>query len=140
MFEKQCATCHQIDGVGAQVAPDISDSREKSAEQLLTDIIQPNRAIDSNYFSYTALTVDGLVHTGLLATETSTSVTLKQAEGKAITLLRDVYELPHEDIAAELGISETAAKVRLHRARRQLKEHLFPRREGTEPGATIRAS
>ena len=100
VFEKQCATCHQIDGVGAQVAPDISDSREKSAEQLLTDIIQPNRAIDSNYFSYTALTVDGLVHTGVLATETSTSVTLKQAEGKAITLLRDeIDELQSDGVS-----------------------------------------
>jgi RNA polymerase sigma-70 factor (ECF subfamily) len=47
---------------------------------------------------------------------------------RAVVLLRDVYELPHEDIAAELGISETAAKVRLHRARLQLKERLFPRR------------
>ena len=57
-----------------------------------------------------------------------------------VVLLRDVYELPHEDIAAELGISETAAKVRLHRARRQLKEHLFPRREGQPVGDEIRAS
>ena len=37
----------------------------------------------------------------------------------------DVYDLPHEAIAAELGISETAAKVRLHRARRRLRERLF---------------
>lgn len=54
---------------------------------------------------------------------------------RAVVLLRDVYELPHEDIAAELGISETAAKVRLHRARLQLKELLFPR-----PGEVHRAS
>ena len=47
---------------------------------------------------------------------------------RAVVVLRDVYELPHEDIAAELGISETACKVRLHRARLQLKERLFPRR------------
>jgi RNA polymerase sigma-70 factor (ECF subfamily) len=51
---------------------------------------------------------------------------------RAVVLLRDVYELPHEDIATELGITETAAKVRLHRARRQLKEHLFPRRGEVE--------
>jgi DNA-directed RNA polymerase specialized sigma24 family protein len=36
-----------------------------------------------------------------------------------------VYDLPHEAIAAELGISETAAKVRLHRARLRLRERLF---------------
>lgn len=45
---------------------------------------------------------------------------------RSVVLLRDVYELPHEAIAAELGISESAAKVRLHRARRQLREDLFP--------------
>jgi RNA polymerase sigma-70 factor (ECF subfamily) len=46
-----------------------------------------------------------------------------------VVVLRDVYDLPHEDIAAELGISESAAKVRLHRARRKLREGLFPQRD-----------
>jgi RNA polymerase sigma-70 factor (ECF subfamily) len=46
---------------------------------------------------------------------------------RAVVVLRDVYDLPHEAIAAELGISETAAKVRLHRARKKLREDLFPR-------------
>ena len=41
---------------------------------------------------------------------------------RAVVVLRDVYDLPHEAIAAELGISESAAKVRLHRARRKLRE------------------
>jgi RNA polymerase sigma-70 factor, ECF subfamily len=47
---------------------------------------------------------------------------------RQVVVLRDVYDLPHEAIAAELGISEAAAKVRLHRARRRLREHLFPGR------------
>jgi putative heme-binding domain-containing protein len=92
VFEKHCATCHRIAGIGVNVAPDISDSRERTTAQLLTDILQPNRAIDSNYFSYTAATTGGLVHTGILSAETSTSVTLKQAEGKSITLARDEIE------------------------------------------------
>jgi RNA polymerase sigma-70 factor, ECF subfamily len=45
---------------------------------------------------------------------------------RAVVVLRDVYDLPHEAIANELGISETAAKVRLHRARRKLREVVFP--------------
>jgi RNA polymerase sigma-70 factor, ECF subfamily len=49
---------------------------------------------------------------------------------RAVVVLRDVYELSHESIAAELGISESAAKVRLHRARHKLRDHLFPRRDG----------
>ncbi|MDP8991582.1 MAG: sigma-70 family RNA polymerase sigma factor [Actinomycetota bacterium] len=55
------------------------------------------------------------------------------AEMRAVVVLRDVYDLPHEVIAAELGISEGAAKVRLHRARRKLRERLFPLR-GEESG------
>ena len=49
---------------------------------------------------------------------------------RSVVVLRDVYDLSHESIAAELGISESAAKVRLHRARHKLREHLFPRRDG----------
>ena len=45
---------------------------------------------------------------------------------RAVVVLRDVYEMPHEDIAEELGISVTAAKVRLHRARHRLRSELFP--------------
>jgi len=47
---------------------------------------------------------------------------------RQVVVLRDVYDLPHEAIAKELGISEAAAKVRLHRARRRLRERLFPLR------------
>lgn len=43
---------------------------------------------------------------------------------RAVVVLRDVYDLPHDSIAAELGISVSAAKVRLHRARRRLREDL----------------
>jgi RNA polymerase sigma-70 factor, ECF subfamily len=48
---------------------------------------------------------------------------------RAVVVLRDIYDLSHEAIAAELGISQAAAKVRLHRARQQLREKLFAHRE-----------
>lgn len=97
VFEKRCSVCHRIGDVGVQFAPDISDSRERTPIQLLTDIVQPNRAIDSNFFSYTAITNDGRAHTGVLTAETSTSVTLKQQEGKTETLRRDEIEELHSD-------------------------------------------
>jgi RNA polymerase sigma-70 factor (ECF subfamily) len=43
---------------------------------------------------------------------------------RQVVVLRDVYGLAHEAIAEELGITETAAKVRLHRARRRLRDVL----------------
>jgi RNA polymerase sigma-70 factor (ECF subfamily) len=47
---------------------------------------------------------------------------------RAVVVLRDVYDLNHAEIADELGISESAAKVRLHRARRRLRAQVFPAR------------
>ena len=55
---------------------------------------------------------------------------------RSVVILRDVYDLSHEAIAAELGISESAAKVRLHRARHKLRTQLFPRRDERDIGTT----
>ena len=47
---------------------------------------------------------------------------------RAVVVLKDIYDLSHEAIAEELGISEAAAKVRLHRARKRLRDVLFEER------------
>jgi RNA polymerase sigma-70 factor (ECF subfamily) len=44
---------------------------------------------------------------------------------RSVVVLKDVYGLSHEDIADELGISVAAAKVRLHRGRRRLRDVLY---------------
>jgi RNA polymerase sigma-70 factor (ECF subfamily) len=49
---------------------------------------------------------------------------------RAIVILKDVYGLSHEEIAGELGISVAAAKVRLHRGRKKLRDLLYDEDEG----------
>lgn len=88
IFEKNCSACHRIAGIGTTVAPDISDSRTKKFEQLLADIIQPNRAIDNNYVGYAVRQLDGTVLTGILTAETATSITLRQQGGKDAVIPR----------------------------------------------------
>jgi RNA polymerase sigma-70 factor (ECF subfamily) len=43
---------------------------------------------------------------------------------RQVIVLRDIYDLSHQAISEELGISEAAAKVRVHRARRRLRAEL----------------
>lgn len=50
---------------------------------------------------------------------------------RTVLLLKDVYDLSCREIGQELGIAEGAVKVRLHRARRRLKELLSEPEEGT---------
>jgi putative membrane-bound dehydrogenase-like protein len=100
VFEKNCVTCHKIGDLGVNVAPDISDSRTKTPAQLLNDILNPNQAIDNNYVSYTVLTKDGKSETGIVATETAASITLRQPEGKTVLILRqEIDELKSNGIS-----------------------------------------
>ncbi|HSR45342.1 MAG TPA: sigma-70 family RNA polymerase sigma factor [Acidimicrobiia bacterium] len=43
---------------------------------------------------------------------------------RTVVVLKDVYGWSHGEIAEALGITVTAAKVRLHRAHHQLRDHL----------------
>ena len=44
---------------------------------------------------------------------------------RVLVVLKDVYGLSHEEIGEELGISVAAAKVRLHRGRKKLRDLLY---------------
>ncbi len=59
---------------------------------------------------------------------------------RLVVVLRDVYDLPHREIAKELGISQAAAKVRLHRARRLLRELMFAQSPAMDGGASERGA
>ncbi len=50
---------------------------------------------------------------------------------RSAVVLRDVYGLSIEEIARQLSITQTAAKVRVHRGRKKLKEALYPAGEQT---------
>jgi putative membrane-bound dehydrogenase-like protein len=100
IFKKNCATCHRVGGIGVDVGPDIADTRTKTLEALLFDIIVPNAAIDANYVNYVVSTKDGRILTGLLTAESASSITLKRAENQTDVVLRkDVDEI------ASTGIS-----------------------------------
>lgn len=66
--------------------------------------------------------------TALLRQQLETAIADLPPRLRAVVVLRDVYDLSHADIAEQLGISESAAKVRLHRARRKLRGVVFPLR------------
>jgi RNA polymerase sigma-70 factor, ECF subfamily len=50
---------------------------------------------------------------------------------RAVVVLKDIYDWSHAEIADHLDISVTAAKVRLHRGRKELRHALRGWREGS---------
>ncbi|MSQ96674.1 MAG: c-type cytochrome [Gemmataceae bacterium] len=92
LFAKACATCHKFGDVGQNVGPDLASVGDKSPQGLLNAILDPNKAVESRYINYQATTKKGLTHTGILQSETSTSITLVGPDGKSQQLLRNELE------------------------------------------------
>jgi putative heme-binding domain-containing protein len=100
VFRKNCSTCHRLGDLGIDVGPSIAFVPNKTPEQMLVDILQPSKAIDNNFMSYSVVTSDGTAYTGIIAAETASSVTLKLPEAKIVSLLRtDIDELRSNGIS-----------------------------------------
>jgi putative heme-binding domain-containing protein len=92
VFAKHCAGCHRSGDLGHRVGPDLAGMAAKSREQLLEDILDPNRQILPDYVAVSIVTTDGVTLTGILAGETSTSITLRRVEGAIEEVARTQIE------------------------------------------------
>ena len=92
VFKKRCSTCHKLKEIGKPVGPDLAALKDKSPTTMLTAILDPNKAVESKFINYTAVTEGGLAHSGMLVSESGNSITLSAADGKQTTLLRSEIE------------------------------------------------
>jgi putative membrane-bound dehydrogenase-like protein len=91
IFERACAACHQINGQGYAIGPNLASSH-KDPETLLTHILDPSQHVLPQYLQYTAVDNDGRIYQGMLAAQTSASVTLIRDKQASDTLLRSNLE------------------------------------------------
>jgi putative membrane-bound dehydrogenase-like protein len=92
VFQKHCSVCHRLGDKGHAIGPDLSALTDKSPEAITIAVLDPNRAIESKFISYLAVTNTGLSYTGLLAAETGNSLTLLGQENKQQVILRTELE------------------------------------------------
>jgi putative membrane-bound dehydrogenase-like protein len=93
VFENQCAKCHQFEGKGHRVGPNL-DGAARDIEYLLVNVLDPNRVVGQPYYTRFVALKDGRVETGLLAAEDPQSITLKN-ENDALKVIqkREVEEI-----------------------------------------------
>ncbi len=85
--EVSCVRCHQVDGIGGEVGPDLSSiGIAKTRQYLLDSIVLPNKVIAEGYAQTVVLTEDGLLHTGLLKSESKTEIVLLDADANIIRI------------------------------------------------------
>jgi putative heme-binding domain-containing protein len=99
-FQATCAACHRHNGVGNEFGPQLAALSDKSDENLLVSILDPNRAIENKYKSYAVVTADGRTLSGMILAESANSITLAQPDGTQQVLLRvDIDELTSTGIS-----------------------------------------
>jgi putative membrane-bound dehydrogenase-like protein len=87
-FRKHCALCHRLENTGEQIGASLSGIRERGAEFLLVNILDPNREVLPKFLSYQAQTDAGRSLVGMIQSETATSVTLRRLDGTSETISR----------------------------------------------------
>jgi putative membrane-bound dehydrogenase-like protein len=92
IFQKTCVSCHRLEGKGTEVGPSLTTAKNRGAEFILLNVLDPSREVNPQYVNYVLMTDDGRSVTGLIASETATSVTLRRAEGASETVLRSQIE------------------------------------------------
>jgi putative heme-binding domain-containing protein len=92
LFQKICATCHRLDGFGHEIGPNLASFRNRGAEAILVNVLDPNREVNPQFVNYVVTTDDGRALTGMIASETANSVTLRRAENATDTVERSQIE------------------------------------------------
>lgn len=78
LFSKHCSSCHQMGGQdGFALGPDLSSVRNRSKEALLRDILTPSASIADGYELWSIVTHSEENLSGVIISETPTSITLR---------------------------------------------------------------
>jgi RNA polymerase sigma-70 factor (ECF subfamily) len=108
--------------ITANAASTLTEKRRRNRSDQLDDVDEPIEPSLSGHPDVAAESVE-------LLEELAAALDRLPPKLRSVVVLKDVYGLPHDECAQELGISVTAAKVRLHRGRAKLRELLYE-----EPG------
>jgi putative membrane-bound dehydrogenase-like protein len=88
VYETACMVCHKFADKGNDVGPHLGTIKAWTAEQLVTNILDPNREVSPNFSLYLVETNDGRTLSGLIASENAGNLTLKRPDGGTDTVLR----------------------------------------------------
>ena len=99
VYDETCGKCHTLFGVGGTLGPDLTGSNRADLEYLLTNIIDPNAVIGRDYQATIVRTHDDLLVTGVLQSETESSITLVTETDEYVVAKDDIDERVLSDVS-----------------------------------------
>jgi putative membrane-bound dehydrogenase-like protein len=86
VFTQNCAVCHQIEGVGAVIGPQLDGIGSRGLERLIEDVLDPNRNVDINFRAQILVLNDDDVVSGLVRREEGELLVLADSTGKETSI------------------------------------------------------
>ena len=74
---------------GFALGPDLTGSPSSDPSALLANILDPNASVTPKDVQYLVVDRRGRTYSGIIASETATSLTLRRGEGTEDTILRE---------------------------------------------------
>ena len=96
VFVATCAGCHELEGMGNAIAPNLAAFAARGPEAILINALDPNREIDPAYTSYVVQTTGGRTLVGMITAETAASMVVTGADGQAVSV-------PRSEIASQVS-------------------------------------
>ena len=78
LFSATCLICHQANGEGSPIGPDLSGAGAMGVESLLRNILTPNAQLESGYYRHDISLNDGSLISGFLASEDAQRLVIRQ--------------------------------------------------------------
>jgi putative membrane-bound dehydrogenase-like protein len=82
IFKIHCASCHQIQGQGGLIGPQLDGIGTRGPDRLCEDILDPNRNVDAHFHLHTLTLKDGTIFAGFLKSELGQVQVLADTTGK----------------------------------------------------------
>jgi putative heme-binding domain-containing protein len=111
-----CASCHTIAAEGGKVGPDLSAiGKIRTGRDLLEAVAFPSASFARGYRSYTILTEQGRVHTGVISRQSADTFYLRTAQLAEIRIPRSSIEEMRESKTSVMpkGLDNTLSQEEL---------------------------
>ncbi len=112
-----CVRCHEVDGEGGNVGPDLTTiAAKKNAEYLLEAIVAPNAKLAEGFETIIVQTDEGEIITGIVKERTADALIVTKPDGSNASIPTDSIE------GTKKGLSSMPADLTKYLNRRELRD------------------
>ncbi|MCH2115430.1 MAG: c-type cytochrome [Pirellulales bacterium] len=93
LFHKTCARCHRLFGEGGIIGPDLTGSGRAKTNYIVTNLVDPNAAVDPAYRLTRVMTNTGRLFSGVIVQQDDNSIVLRTPDADIRLKMQNVEQV-----------------------------------------------